>query len=81
MPCLECFYQSLPSDKTLNCETEGVIGPIAGLVGSIQAFEVIKNIVDIGSSLAGKILILNLLSYNFRTAKFTKKNKCLCKKY
>ena len=81
MPCLNCFYQSLPSDKTLNCETEGVIGPIAGVVGSIQAFEVIKNIVDIGSSLAGKILILNLLSYNFRTAKFTKKNKCLCKKY
>ena len=80
-PCLKCFYQSIPADKTLNCETEGVIGPIAGLVGSLQAFEVMRNILDIGSSLAGKILILNLLSYNFRTAKFTKKNKCICKKY
>ena len=81
IPCLNCFYQSKPSDKNLNCETEGVIGPVAGLVGSIQAFEAIRNILGIGSNLTGKILILNLLSYNFRLAQFTKKNKCICEKY
>ena len=58
-----------------------MIGPVAGLVGSIQAFEAIRNILGIGSNLTGKILILNLLSYNFRLAQFTKKNKCICEKY
>ena len=77
-PCLKCFYQSEPSDQILNCETEGILGPVAGIIGNIQANEVLKNILNIGKDLKGLILILNLLSLDFRTAKFTKKKKCIC---
>ena len=41
-PCLKCFYQTEPSDEILNCEYEGILGPVAGIVGNIQAIEVLK---------------------------------------
>ena len=45
-PCLKCFYQSEPSDDILNCEVEGILGPIAGIVGNIQAIEILKKILN-----------------------------------
>ena len=77
-PCLKCFYQIIPSDGVLDCENDGVIGPIAGLIGSIQANEAIKTILKIGNNLIGKILIMDLLSLNFRLAKYSKKKSCVC---
>jgi Dinucleotide-utilizing enzymes involved in molybdopterin and thiamine biosynthesis family 2 len=78
-PCLKCFYQSEPSEQILNCETEGILGPTAGIVGSIQANEVLKKILNIGNDLNGLILIINLFSLNFRSIKYTKKKNCICK--
>jgi len=79
-PCLKCFYQSEPSDEILNCEAEGILGPIAGIVGNIQSNEVLKKILKIGKNLNGKILIVNLSDLNFRKIKFTKKKNCICTK-
>jgi molybdopterin/thiamine biosynthesis adenylyltransferase len=45
-PCLKCFYQTEPSDDILNCENEGIMGPVAGITGSIQAIEVLKRILE-----------------------------------
>ncbi len=78
-PCLKCFYQSEPSDEILNCEAEGIIGPIAGIIGSIQANEVIKKILNIGKDLNKHILIVNLFTLNFRKVSFKKKKNCVCK--
>ena len=78
-PCLKCFYQSEPSDEILNCETEGIMGPVAGTIGNIQANEVLKKILKIGKDLNKCILIINLLSLNFRKVYFNKKKKCVCK--
>ena len=78
IPCLKCFYQTLPSDEVMNCEADGVVGPIAGLVGAIQANEAIKTILDIGDNFLGKIIIINLLSNSFRTRVFSKKKNCIC---
>ena len=66
------FYQTIPNDEVLNCETDGVVGTIASVVGSIQANEVIKNIVGIGKSLNGKVLIINLLNLDFRVSNLKK---------
>ena len=77
-PCLKCFYQTEPSDEILNCEAEGIIGSVAGIIGNIQANEVLKKIINIGSDLSGKILIINLLNLNFRKISFSKKKNCLC---
>ena len=80
-PCLKCFYQSEPSDEILNCEFEGILGPVAGIVGNIQAIEVLKKILKIGNKSNKKIFILDLNNFNFRKVEFKKKNGCLCKKY
>ena len=76
--CLKCFYQSEPSDDVLNCETEGIIGPVAGIIANIQANEVLKKILNIGTDLQNSILIVNLLSLKFKKVSFTKKRKCIC---
>ena len=79
-PCLKCFYQTEPSDEILNCEYEGILGPVAGIVGNIQAMEVLKKILKIGDKSSKKILILDLNKLNFRKVEFNKKKNCICKK-
>ena len=78
--CLKCFYQSEPSDEILNCETEGIMGPVAGIIANIQANEVLKKILNIGTDLQNSILIVNLLSLKFKKVSFKKKRKCICEK-
>jgi adenylyltransferase/sulfurtransferase len=78
-PCLKCFYQTDPSDEILNCENEGILGPIAGIAGSIQAIEVLKKILKIGNKSRKKILIIDLNKLNFRKVEFKKKINCICK--
>jgi len=78
--CLKCFYQTEISDEFLDCESEGILGPVAGIVGNIQANEVIKKILKLDNSLDSSILIINLLTLSFRKIKFLKKKNCTCKK-
>ena len=66
------------SDEILNCEYEGILGTVAGTIGTLQANEVLKKILNIGQNLNGHILILDLLNLNFRKAKINKRKKCLC---
>tara|TARA_B100001173_G_scaffold11971_1_gene10133 strand:- start:1686 stop:2441 length:756 start_codon:yes stop_codon:yes gene_type:complete len=78
-PCLRCFYQEENiSDDILNCEYEGILGTIAGVVGTIQANEILKKIINIGQNLNGFILILDLLNLNFRKVKLNKRKNCRC---
>ena len=77
-PCLKCFYQSDPSDDILDCESEGIIGPLAGIVGNMQSMQVLKAILNIKDDLCGKILIMNFKSLNFRKVKFGKRKNCVC---
>ena len=77
-PCLKCFYQDIPSDEILNCEQEGVIGPVAGVVGCIQSNEVLRKILKIGKCEKGKILIIDLLKMTFKNSKFNRKKNCVC---
>ena len=79
IPCLRCFFQEDKiSDDYLNCEYEGILGTIAGILGTLQANEVLKQILNIGRNLDGKILILDLLNLSLRKAKITKRKKCIC---
>mgnify|MGYP001174493088 CR=1 FL=1 len=78
--CLKCFYQSEVNEQIMNCETEGILGPVAGIVGNLQANEVIKNILGLKNELTNKIFIINLLNLSFRQTKFSKKKNCICVK-
>ena len=78
-PCLRCFYQEETiSDDILNCEYEGILGTVAGIIGTMQANEVLKKILNIGQSLNGFILIVDLLNLSFRKVKLNKRKKCKC---
>ena len=61
-----------------DCETEGVVGTIANIVGSIQANEVLKIILNLKEKLYNSILIVNILDLSFRISKFGKIKKCIC---
>ena len=77
--CLRCFYQEKTiSDKILNCEYEGILGTVAGIVGIMQANEVLKKILNIGQNLNKFILILDFLNLKFRKVKLNKRKKCKC---
>ena len=79
-PCLRCFIPNMP-DTSLdvdNCEYEGVLGTLGGIIGSIQANEVIKEILEVGDTLCGYILIIDALNLNFRKVKLNKRSNCIC---
>jgi len=78
-PCLKCFIPIMPNDLDVdNCETEGVLGTLGGIVGSIQANEVVKEILNIGDSLCGYILVIDALKLTFRKIKLNKRSDCYC---
>ena len=77
-PCLRCFIPNMPANLDDTCETEGVLGTLAGIVGSMQANEVIKEILNIGNSLCGYILIIDALKLTFRKVKLNKRSDCFC---
>jgi len=80
IPCLRCFFQeSQISEDLSNCESEGILGTVAGIVGTIQANEVLKKILNIGTGLDGYIFILDLFNLKFRKVKLNKKKNCICR--
>ena len=61
-PCLRCFYQEETiTDDVLNCEYDGILGTVAGIIGTMQANEILKSVLNIGQNLNGFILILSLI--------------------
>ena len=78
-PCLRCFIPKMPMNPDVdNCEYEGVLGTLGGIIGSIQANEVVKEILGIGDTLCGHILIVDALKLTFRKVKLNKRSDCLC---
>tara|TARA_Y100000817_G_C16732244_1_gene488522 strand:- start:81 stop:827 length:747 start_codon:yes stop_codon:yes gene_type:complete len=72
-PCIRSFFQEEEiSDDILNCEYEGILGTVAGIIGTLQANEILKKILNIGKNLNGYILILDLLNLSFRKVKLNK---------
>ena len=68
---------NIPENYSEDCEHDGVISTLAGIVGCIQANEVVKEILQIGESLCGQILIVNSLKLNFKKIKLNRNSKCV----
>ena len=76
-PCYRCLYPEPPPPGLVpSCAEGGVLGILPGLVGIIQATEVIKLILGIGEPLIGRLLLVDALSMNFRTLKLRKNPSC-----
>ncbi len=79
-PCYRCLFPEAPPPGTApSCSETGVLGAAAGVMGTLQALEVIKEIAEVGESMAGKLLIYEALTTRFRTVTFKPDPACaLC---
>ena len=79
-PCYRCLFPERPPDDLIpRCEQAGILGAIAGMVGSLQATEVLKEIMGIGESLSGHLLVYDGLDTTFRKIKTRRDPACaLC---
>jgi len=74
-PCYNCLY-TCEGDELQNCASNGVIAPITGIIGSIQALEAMKLIMSIGESLTGRLLLLDSLTMEWNSMKLRKNPAC-----
>ncbi len=76
-PCYRCIYaQATPTELAPSCDEAGVLGVLPGVVGLIQATEVIKLLLNIGTTLSGHLLLYDALEMSFRKFKVRRDPKC-----
>jgi len=77
--CYRCFMPEKPTNEN-NCETEGIFSPVAGILGSLQANEVLKTILNFKSSLCDQMIVFDSITSNLRKIRLSLnpncKNKC-----
>ncbi len=79
-PCYRCLHPSAPPDGLVpSCSEAGILGAVTGVMGSLQATEVLKEIMGVGESLSGRVLIWDALSARVRTVRLPRDPACaLC---
>ncbi len=76
-PCYQCLYPE-GSEQEMTCSESGVMSPLVGILGSMQAMEAIKLLSNLGESLVGKLLMLDAMSMQWRSLKLKKDPQCAC---
>ena len=79
-PCYRCLYpEAPPPGEVPSCDQAGILGAVAGVLGTLQATEVLKELLGIGETMAGRLLIYDALSTAFRMVKVNPDPECaLC---
>lgn len=75
-PCYHCLFPDTGSDQEMRCAENGVFAPLVGMIGTTQAAEALKLLMNIGESLQGRLLLLDALSMEWRTIKLARDPKC-----
>ncbi|HEY0721084.1 MAG TPA: molybdopterin-synthase adenylyltransferase MoeB [Gammaproteobacteria bacterium] len=76
-PCYRCLYRD-EGELEQSCATNGVLAPVVGIIGSIQATEALKVLLGIGDTLDGRLLLLDALTMEWRTLKLRRDPACSC---
>ena len=76
-PCYHCLFPEAEDVEALNCATTGVFAPLVGIIGSMQAAEALKVIAQIGTSLKGRLLILDALDMQWHSVKVKRDPACI----
>ncbi len=76
--CFRCFMPEKPTTEN-NCETEGIFSPVAGVLGSLQANEVLKTILNLKDGLDNQMIIFDSMKYSFRKIKLSNNPSCINK--
>ena len=74
-PCYQCLY-SEEGEENDSCIENGVLAPVAGLIGTSQALQAIKVILNLGDQLSGSLLLVDAMDLSFRKVKIGKDSKC-----
>ena len=77
-PCFRCFMPIKP-DQDVNCGSEGIFSPVAGIMGSLQASEVLKSILNLDNQLNNSVLIFDALKTTLRKVKINLNSSCFNK--
>lgn len=81
-PCYHCLFPDVGTDQETRCAENGVFAPLVGMIGTTQAAEALKLLMNIGESLQGRLLLLDALSMEWRTIKLARDPKCnVCGKH
>jgi adenylyltransferase/sulfurtransferase len=76
-PCYRCLYPEAPPDGLVpSCSEAGVLGAVTGVMGTLQATEVLKEILEIGTGLSGRLLIWDAMDMRFRTINIPRDPAC-----
>lgn len=75
-PCYHCLYPDVGDDQELRCADNGVFAPLVGMIGTAQAAEALKVLLNIGQTMQGKLLLLDALSAEWRTIRLKKDASC-----
>ncbi len=76
-PCLRCLFPVAPSEDAVpSCAQAGVLGALAGTLGTLQATEVVKEILEVGRSLSGRLLMYDALAASFDEMTIAKRPDC-----
>jgi molybdopterin-synthase adenylyltransferase len=75
-PCYHCLYPDVGSDQEMRCADNGVFAPLVGMIGTAQAAEVLKLLMNIGESLQGRLLLLDALTAEWRAIKLARDPNC-----
>ncbi|WP_315980860.1 molybdopterin-synthase adenylyltransferase MoeB [Aliamphritea spongicola] len=76
-PCYRCLYRE-GSDENLTCSESGVLAPLVGIIGSVQAMEALKVLASVGTPLVGKLLLLDARYMEWRSLKLKRDPQCPC---
>ncbi len=77
LPCYRCLVpEEPPRDEQVNCAEEGVLGAVTGVMGTLAAMEVLKELLGVGDSLAGRLMIYDGLGAAFRTVRLNADPAC-----
>jgi molybdopterin/thiamine biosynthesis adenylyltransferase len=74
-PCYRCLYRE-EGEEELRCSENGILAPVVGVIGTLQATEVLKMIIGIGESLNGRLMIFDALTMEWRTIKLRRDPAC-----
>lgn len=75
-PCYHCLYPDVGDDQALRCADNGVFAPLVGMIGTAQAAEAIKLLLNIGQTMQGRLLLLDALTAEWRTIRLAKDPAC-----
>jgi adenylyltransferase/sulfurtransferase len=74
-PCYQCLYPD-EGGEMQTCSENGILAPVAGIIGSIQAAETIKLLLGLGNTLVGRLMLLDAMTMEWRTVRVKRDPAC-----